>query len=132
MPTLRQAIKAAFRKGYRVNGRGQVVGPRGKRKLRLKTSNRTHDGYLYFTVSVGKNSHRKVASIQVHRFAAYQKFGDAIFKRGVEVLHRGKSALDNRPRTLHLGTRHQNEQDKPKRVRSRASKRAWRTRKGRR
>lgn len=129
MPSLKSVIKTAYRKGYRVNARGQVIGPKGKRKLRLKTSNRKHAGYLYFTVSVGHNLHRQVVSVQVHRLAAYQRFGDAVFKRGVEVLHRGRSALDNRPSMLALGTREDNERDKPKHVRTRAAKRAWRTKK---
>lgn len=127
MPTLREAIREAYAKGYRVNGRGQVIGPRGRRKLRLKRSGRKHPGYLYFTVSVGSNGSRQVVSIQVHRLAAYQVFGEKVFRPGVEVLHKGRNAMDNRPSTISLGTRRDNELDKPKSVRSRAAKRAWKT-----
>lgn len=131
MPTIRQGIETAFRKGYRVNGRGQVLGVRGRPlKLRLKTHKRKHGGYLYFTVRVGRNSHSRTVQVPVHRFVAFQKYGKRVFDSGVEVRHTGRSATDNRPKVIKLGTRHQNERDKPKHVRSNAVKKAWKTRRG--
>lgn len=119
MPSFKEVFDTAIAKGYRIDGRGRVVSPRGVvRKLRI----RSHSGtdYAYVTLAAGGT----VISVPVHRFGAYIKFGNRIFDRGVHVRHRNGKSLDNRLRNFILGCQSENEHDKPRHVRVRSARNA--------
>lgn len=110
MSGTQQAVRAAFEKGYRVNDQGQVISRLGKiRALALKV-HRTGDRRHVFTIQMERN---KFFPIPVHRLLAFQLFGDAAFGPGIEVRHLDGNSLNNTPSNIALGTKSQNEMDKP-------------------
>lgn len=111
---LNDAIKYAYSSGYRITENGQVLSPSGNRLSTYEDRN----GYLYFTVSVGGRARNTVS---VHRFLAFQKFGEELFKSGIEVRHLNGNNKDNSLNNLDLGTKSQNEMDKDPAIRHRIS-----------
>jgi len=96
-------IVTAHAKGYRVREDGVAVGVRGH-PLRL----RLHDGYYRFNVRVDG----RAVPVQVHRLAAYQLFGTALFDEGVQVRHRDETRTNNQFSNLRLGTNLDNIMDR--------------------
>ncbi len=88
--------------GYRVTEGGVLKSPSGGER-------NSHDsgGYPFVTLRVPEK-----ASIGVHRLAAFQKFGFAIFGERVEVRHLDGNPWNNSPDNLELGTKKENEADK--------------------
>jgi hypothetical protein len=116
MSTLTERIRVAYYRGYRVQADGSVISHRG----RIRKLQRNKNGYLYFSISVDK----KPASLHVHRLMAYQKFGERIFETGLQVRHHNNNAADNRPDNILLGTRTENEMDRPEALRIARAKHA--------
>lgn len=108
-----RALREAFTKGYRVDVDGRVISPRGK----FISSPLTSAGYPGFSSPMVDG--RRV-TLFVHRLAALQKFGEAIFEQGIEVRHRDGDTLNSRPNNLLLGSRSDNEMDKAPEVRRKA------------
>lgn len=96
-----------FDEGYRVTEDGCAVLPSGD-KVNVYPK---HGGYLNF-----KRYH---TDVQVHRLAAYQKFGDKLFCEGIEVRHLDGDCQNNMLDNIAIGTHSQNEMDKPIEVRRR-------------
>lgn len=100
---------------YQVTSTGEVHN--GSKQLKLQI----HKGatnYLVFTCRVnGKKS-----NIPIHRLQAYLKFGDKALRAKVEIRHMDGNSFNNSWDNLELGTRKQNEQDKPVDVRMRVSR----------
>lgn len=67
------------------------------------------DGYP--TVSIHYASRR--IKVFVHRLAAYQKFGDALFAPGIEVRHLNSDKLDFSESNIAIGTHSENMMDMP-------------------
>lgn len=97
-----QRLLIAYRKGYRALRDGSVVGIKGK-VLKLYMDN--NRGYLRFSI---KND-----TINVHRLVAYQKFGDKIFERGIQVRHLDNNKLNNKWENIGIGTQSENMCDIP-------------------
>lgn len=102
-PIGRIALEAAFARGYRVDDSGAVVSPAGHAIATHRAC-----GYQRFCVRVG----RRAVSVFVHRLAAYQCFGAAMFAPGVEVRHLDGDRANSRPANLALGTRSENSLDR--------------------
>lgn len=116
-----RCIKYAFDRGYRVQGDGSVLSPKGKR-LSLHPNNR--GGYLRFGVNCGDIR----GKVYVHRLAAYQNFGEQSFRDGVQCRHVDGNGTNNSPSNIALGTVRQNAMDKPKSTRLRTAKKAAKAR----
>lgn len=101
----RERIVAAYLRGYRVDASGTIFGSTGKR-LAIRYRN----GYQVFGL---KGPLRKAHSVAVHRFAAYCKYGDALFGDGIVVRHLNGKPWDNALDNLALGTSHDNAMDIP-------------------
>ena len=95
----------AHGKGYRVNKKGGLINPSGK----VLKGTKDRDGYLRINVTI-PNSPRVC---YIHRLAAYQKFGDAIFEKGIQVRHLNGNPADNSLDNIAIGTAFQNWMDIP-------------------
>ena len=80
----------------------------------------TDRGYPVISIPTGGSRGRY--PIKVHRLAAYQKFGDKLFEKGMQVRHLNGNKLDFSFENIELGTGKENCQDIPKEQRVRASK----------
>jgi hypothetical protein len=111
-----QAIVEATRKGYTAQN-GKIYNKDGKEvKLGLKNG-----AYLFFSVRDARN---RTVAIMVHRFVAYQKFGDKIFDKKIHVRHMDSNSQNNNESNLELGTVQENMLDKSKEVRVQAALKA--------
>lgn len=101
MSKAKEALIHAFEKGYRiVNG----IPCYNNREL----NPRLHNGYYVFSV----RHEKKVRRVPVHRLVAYQKFGDAMFAKGIEVRHLDSNSMNNLPNNIAIGTKKENMGDK--------------------
>lgn len=107
------AIVLAYNKGYRVDALGRLVSPSGVLRKCL-TNNK---GYFVFTQRYGKRKDNKMATIPVHRLAAYQKFGEAVFDEGIVVRHFNDDPKDNSPDNIFIGSQQQNMLDRDPKTR---------------
>ena len=95
-------IIEAYNKGYRVI-EGNLYNPKS---ILIKGS--TIDGYLSTRITKhGKN-------LFFHRLLAYQKYGDDLFKEGIEVRHLDGNPLNNSVDNITIGTHSDNMMDIPK------------------
>lgn len=74
--TYRDAVRCAFRKGYRVSASGEVISPFSGRELTLAVGT---SGYLCFSFRDDGGVRHKLA---VHKLAGYQKFGEQSLEDG--------------------------------------------------
>ena len=116
-----QAIRAAYKKGYRADPvHGVIYGLRrewGKPKpvkLKLKGSQK----YPTFTVRL-EEFEQPVRVICAHRFMAYVIFGEDALKPGVQVRHQNDNVLDIRACNLSLGSQLENAQDQKRNTEAR-------------
>lgn len=101
------AIRVAYKKGYRVSDCGTTVSYKGKeRKLQIKTVYSKE--YYRFSIRVGYKS----TNILVHRLQAYQKYKGKAFKEGIVVRHKDDNSRNNSRKNIVIGTQYQNIQDK--------------------
>lgn len=105
-------LQDAFKKGYRVTQSGDVISPTGKT---LKCS--TQNGYFRFSVRTKDN---KVRHVMVHRFVAYQKYGEIMFQSDC-VRHLNGNQKDNSFNNIEIGTNSENMFDVPPSIRRRRS-----------
>lgn len=92
-------IIEAFQKGYRVEN-GEIFN-----HLHQKVNFWLQNGYPTIAIS----SH----PVFVHRLTAYQKFGNAIFEKEMQVRHLNGDKLDFSFQNIEIGTSKQNQLDKP-------------------
>lgn len=98
----------AFNKGYRVID-GRIFNPDGKEL----TGYVNRRGYHLF-------HHTKSGpKVYTHKLIAYQKFGDKLFEKGIEVRHLDGNSLNNSEYNISIGTHRDNMMDVPKEVRKR-------------
>lgn len=104
-------VELAYQMGYRCDVSGVVRGPRGNVMA-------VHGKYPRFRFKAnGATKH-----VQSHRLQAYQKFGAAIFDPEIHVRHLDGNSANASYGNLALGSRSQNEMDKPREVRVRSAK----------
>lgn len=99
-----EAVREAFKRGYRVSDSGEVSGSRVK-VLRLDSTK----SYPRFTIRIDGSQY----AVPVHKLAAYQKYGESALKKGVIVRHLDDNQWNNSPDNLALGGALQNAMDVP-------------------
>lgn len=98
---------------------GNIISVTGKiRETKLFGGQR----YPSFAMTVVVNGKKKTASFPVHKFAAYCYFGDDALR--LQVRHLNSDTCDASFENITLGTRRDNEMDKPAGVRSESAKAA--------
>jgi len=115
--TNKEALILAYKKGYRVL-QNQVISPRGIiRKLQKIKSKRDR---LYF--SIHADCPNTFGSIPVHRLVAYQKYGDELFREGIEVRHLDNDPNNNNEENISIGNHSENMMDSLKEIRDKKAK----------
>ena len=105
MNRAQELLEWTFFKGYRVNENGEVITPKGKvRKLSRKVDNRGTKPDIRFTFNMKLPGQASSGPIPVHRLAAYQKFGDKMFKKGIQVRHLDGDSTNNKPDNTDIGS----------------------------
>lgn len=84
-----------FDKGYRMNQRGELVTPSGI----IRQTKMRKDGYNEVSFKVNGHTHH----ILIHRFCAYQKYGEIIFMADC-VRHLDGDKTNNTPDNIEIGT----------------------------
>ena len=107
-----QNILSAYTKGYRVIGDSVFY---KKRKVNTYIG---HKGYPEFSF---RNNEGISRSMRVHRLVAYQKYGQLMFKKGIEVRHLDGNNKNFLAENISIGTHTENMQDKPKELRIRCA-----------
>lgn len=115
--THKETIEYAFNKGYRYNFNTCTLDT----PLGTKVSPKIYSGQKYptYTICIGDKKRR---SFSIHRFVAYQLYGDKVFDEGVCVRHLDGNKFNLSPDNIKLGSHSDNELDKPKSVRINSSK----------
>lgn len=109
-----EAILIAFNKGYSYDELGNIYGPKGN----LKILNIRKDGYKTFSV----RCERCMKCIKVHRFIAYNKYKNELFKEGIIVRHLDGDPLNNSYNNILIGTHSDNAMDISKYIRQTRAK----------
>ena len=94
----------AKQKGYVVLEDGTVNGPN---KNDIGTIN---NGYVFINLRVAG----KCRNVRAHRLQAYQKYGEAIYSKGIVVRHLDGNPLNNSHTNIAIGNNSDNMMDKPK------------------
>ena len=96
------AILLAYERGYRIIN-GEIINDKNK-----VVPGYVNNGYKRFSVII-ENS---VINVKVHRFIAYQKYGDKIFTKGVHVRHLDNNPLNNKEDNIEIGSGIENSLDR--------------------
>lgn len=99
----------AYNLGYRIIDNIGAVDPNGK-KLKFYYKK----GYPFFWYSIKGIGQKLIA---FHRLAAYQKFGNLIFQKGIEVRHLNGDRSDFSSSNLEIGSAKDNRMDIPAKIR---------------
>lgn len=100
---LNEAIALAYRQGYRVK-KGKVISPFRKKNRALYLNTQ---GYLCFSTSFS-------GRIPVHKLVAYEKYGNKLFDKGIEVRHLDGISTNNNSKNIGIGNHQDNMLDLPK------------------
>ncbi len=106
------ALLDAVEKGYVI-----IEGKIFHKSKELK-GNCPKSGYIKFSM---RTKDGKRNQVNVHRLVAYQKYGDRIFEKGIHVRHLDSNSINNLEDNIAIGTKSENELDKPPEVRMRAA-----------
>lgn len=96
----------AYNKGYRIIN-GNIHSPNNK--LLKNQNNKSNKSYSKFTIYYLKKS----IKVSVHRLVAFQKYGDKLFKKGIEVRHLDGNPQNNLEENIAIGTCRDNHLDIP-------------------
>jgi hypothetical protein len=102
MNDTRISLILSFDKGYRISN-NEILSPRSKINGWIDNK-----GYRKFSIRDGY----KIKHISVHRLVAYQKYGEEIFKEGIQVRHLDGNPLNNEESNIVIGTPFDNMMDK--------------------
>lgn len=114
---MHKIIREAYAKGYRVLEDGSVISPFSGERVGVQ---KDRYGYPRFSVRV----EGKRAKLQVYRLAAYQKYGEAVLQKGLQVRHLDGDESNSRLDNIGYGSPSDNQMDKPPAVRLRVSRQA--------
>ncbi len=98
-------ILCATRKGYIVDGIGNVW-------YRGRIVNGYVDNKGYRRIKIRDEGNRSI-DVLVHRLHAYQKYGDEIFREGIQIRHLNGVKSDNSWINIGIGTQSENMMDRP-------------------
>lgn len=118
--TLHEAtIRYAFDRGYRWDFH----------KSHLQTPNLTfvkpklYGKQRYPCITINSNQgNKRLVSFNLHKFVAYQLYGDNVFKEGTEVRHLDGNVFNLASSNIVLGTSQENQLDKPEHKRKNAAR----------
>ena len=96
----------AKEKGYFVTKGGECFSPNGNKLGKSKNK----EGYRQFAIRFNGTPRK----LNIHRLQAYQKYGENIFKEGVEVRHLNGDKSDNSFENICIGSHKENMMDIPK------------------
>jgi hypothetical protein len=105
-----QRVVEAYNSGYRVREDGRVVSPCGT----ILSPGADSRGYLAFSRKLPGECAKRVC---VHRLAAYQKYGEALFAPGIETRHLDGKMTNNSLDNIAIGTHHDNIMDMTQKAR---------------
>lgn len=71
--------ETAFKRGYRVNKKGDIFNPYGK-----LIGNKKYSAYRYTKIRIDGKSCR----VCIHRLQAFQKYGNKMYEKGIVVRHK--------------------------------------------
>jgi len=108
-----EGIIIAYDRGYKVID-GKVYSPFVNRFLEPTLNSK---GYLYFSIWID----RKKEIIFIHKLAAYQKFKNKMFKKGIQVRHKDGDRQNNFDVNIKIGTASDNYFDIPEETRIKRS-----------
>jgi len=95
----------AHNKGYKVSNEGVLLNPKGD-----KIGSLSNTGYHRFGIKISGNK----CVIHTHRLQAYQKYGEAIYYKGIMVRHLDGDKTNNSIDNIAIGTNRDNQMDRPK------------------
>ena len=98
----------AFVEGYRIDNNGNVYNPKG-----IKIKGHIHKGYKHFKFQRNNITYY----VHFHRFQAYKKYGEALFKSRIMVRHLDGNPLNNTISNIDIGNNSQNQLDIPRECR---------------
>ena len=104
MIRVHELIRDLYNKGYRVSLEGEVLNPKGQKRSLYKSKK----GYYSFTCK----DHKGSLAVEVHKFAAYQLFGEEALEKGINVRHVDGCSTNNRLDNLVLGSSSDNSFDR--------------------
>lgn len=94
----------AYELGYKVDKKGHLINPNGKVLKGSRLNN-------YIQLNLRKDNLKRL--VAVHRLQAYQKYGNKIFEKGIQVRHKNGNPLDNSWDNILIGTGSENQMDIP-------------------
>ena len=107
------ALLTALEKGYFVNKEGLLI------RNNFKTNPFIQNWYYTFSIRIKSKAYS--VPLKVHKLQAYQKFGDKMFEKGIQVRHKNGIRTDNSWDNILIGTNSDNQMDIPKEVRVKRS-----------
>lgn len=116
MSVAKQALLLAYEKGYRISLKGELLNPNGDI---IKGTIQKRHGIPYKEFGVKINGKNK--KVYFHRLQGYLKFGDSIWKDGMQIRHLNSNSLDNSWINIGIGTNRDNQLDIPKETRIKRS-----------
>jgi len=108
----------AYDKGYRVVD-GKAISPFTGKELKT-TMKGSAPEHLYHRFSCGALGNKR-KDVYIHRLVAYQKYGDVIFNKNIQVRHLNGDSLDNSENNIAIGSQSDNSMDKCPKVRMKAA-----------
>lgn len=99
---MNENVITAYKKGYRIVN-GEIVYKQNKINGKLG-----RNGYRLIGI---RNELGARVNVGVHRLMAYQKYGDEIFKKGIQVRHYDGDKLNNLDENILIGTCSDNQMD---------------------
>lgn len=108
-------VKIAYEKGYRVDKEGNPSSSFGPLKYCLNKK-----GYKIIGVKI----EGLAKNVFVHRLQAFQKYGDDMFEKGIQVRHKNGISTDNSWDNILIGTASENRMDIPAHIRLSSAMRA--------
>lgn len=104
MNKMSRAEEIAARLGYYIDKSGEMHG-----KFHVMKGAIEGRGYRFVIIRDNGIMYR----LRFHRLQAYQKFGDEIYKEGIQVRHLDGNSLNNSFENIAIGTNKDNQQDIP-------------------
>jgi hypothetical protein len=102
----------AISKGFTVTEKGVLLNKKGK-----MVGYKSNRGYMVHSIRIDK----KYKQFSIHRLQAFQKYGNEMFEKGIEVRHKNGNETDNSFENILIGTHSQNIMDIPVDVRLRSA-----------
>lgn len=112
LSNINKATKLAYDKGYRVLDNGSVRGITKFLKLQIRTNKFKQNNKIYqlYKFSIRSDKGKRI-EVFVHKLQAYQKFGNAVFQKNIEIRHLDGNSLNNTPENISIGTSSENTLD---------------------